>query len=130
MAFIVSKVSKKWGKERKLYYLVKNYREGNKIRRNAILRLGEGSNLSEALLCIQDKENDFLLDTTRLENRIDCIKKGDRTAYYPFLPYYKQLSRANEILNMSKLKLDKLLREKDYIKQLIRLYPNCSAKES
>jgi hypothetical protein len=49
MAFIISKKSSKNGEARKIYYLVENYREDNRIKRKKLLALGEHDNLHDFL---------------------------------------------------------------------------------
>lgn len=112
MAFIVSKISKFGDKVRKLYYLVENYREGNKVRRRAILRLGESPSLTEALQCIQAKEKTVLHKSSELENRLERVKKGDLTAFFRFCPFYRQVTRITEYLNNTKCELLKIKEEK------------------
>lgn len=129
MAFIVSKKSKLSGSERKLYYLVRNHREGNKMKREAIVRLGESPNLTEALLCIQEQGKGLLVRLSELENRLERVKKGDLTAFYRFCPPYRQVTRITEYLNNTKNELSELKVEEAKLIELINLYPKCSANK-
>jgi len=55
MAFIISKKTKRRGKELTLYYMVRNFREGKRLRRQTICSLGEGKNIAEADTLLQEK---------------------------------------------------------------------------
>ena len=56
MAFIVNKKSVADGQEKLLYYLVENYREGNKVKRKTIFRLRSNATLDEFLAVMQRRE--------------------------------------------------------------------------
>lgn len=77
MAFIIRKISKRNGKIRSLYYLVINYRKGNRIKRKTLLKLNENKTPSE-LFVSTTKECVNLLNRlhTFEQEREDFIKYG------------------------------------------------------
>lgn len=129
MAFIVSKISRFGDKARRLYYLVSNYREGNKVRRKAILSLEESKNLSEKLQKTIEQEKKALLECSELENRLERVKRGDFTAYLMYCPPYRQVARITEYINDLRSELEKHKSDKVKIEALIKQYPNCSANK-
>lgn len=56
MAFVISKTSTRKGKPKKLYYLVKNIREGKKINRKTLLNLYEYSTLADFINYLEQEE--------------------------------------------------------------------------
>lgn len=56
MAFVISKKSANTGNTRNLYYLVENYRDGDKIKRDTLLKLHEFKNLEEYLHYMEQEE--------------------------------------------------------------------------
>lgn len=60
MAFIIRKKSHRYGTTQTLYYLVNNYRIGNKIKRKTLVRLGICSNIYEYSRLIEEKEVSLL----------------------------------------------------------------------
>lgn len=81
MAFIISKKSTKYGKVQKLYYLVKNYREGNKIKRKTLLRLNSHASLKELLDSVEQKEVKLI---NRLNKRINTLDDFAKYGKVPF----------------------------------------------
>jgi hypothetical protein len=71
MAFITKKTSSRWGKTRNLYYLVANYREDNKIKRETLLKMGESKSLIELLEFTEREENELLNSLNRNEKLLD-----------------------------------------------------------
>jgi len=97
MAFIISKSSNRHGKNRKLYYLVENYRDGNKVKRETLLKLNECKNLSELLEFVEREEADAI----RRFNR----NKADLEAFIlhrkvPVLMGYRHTSQIKRNLTM------------------------------
>lgn len=68
MAFIISKESNERGQTKRLYYLVENYREGNKVKRKTLLALKEHRTVAEFLKSVEQ-------EYTRLVNRLHKFKK-------------------------------------------------------
>ena len=60
MAFIISKKTKRRGKEFLFYYFVENYREGNKIKRGTIFKLRLSPSLYDYLGVLKKREAWFL----------------------------------------------------------------------
>ena len=127
MAFIISKKSKRGGKEKQLYYMVRNYREGNKIKRSVIWKLGESSNLQEALSSINEHEKTLLNQLQELENRLERVKRGDSTAFYAYCPPYRQVSRITERLSETRIKLENIKEKQVKLEELIQQFSKCSA---
>jgi len=68
MAFIISKKSRSNGKERQIYYLVENYREGKAVKRRTLLALVECKSTLELFEAIQRKER-------RLQDRLNQFQR-------------------------------------------------------
>lgn len=85
MAFIISKKSTWGGETRLLYYLVENYREGNKIKRKTLLKLNKQNNLSEILQSTKQEEAKLLLELKTCKEKLDSITKNMNQPYSFYL---------------------------------------------
>ncbi len=85
MAFVINKKSKKYGKERKLYYLVENYREAGKIKRKTLLKLNDCKNVAELFQRTIQEQDRWVKQLEERKKRFDAITSKK----YPQLsPYY------------------------------------------
>jgi predicted ferric reductase len=98
MAFIISKKTQSRGNEIRLYYLVKNYREGKKIKRITLAKLGICKDLKEALVSKQKRRALIQQKKENYENRLNRVKQGDTTAYIFFCPPWKQQVRMKKCI--------------------------------
>lgn len=73
MAFIISKLSKRHDKVRRLFYLVANYRDGNKVKRETLLKLNECKTLSELMEFAEKKEMSAIERLQRNEEALDAF---------------------------------------------------------
>lgn len=96
MAFIITKKSNYGGEERLLYYFVENYRQGNKVKRKTIFKLGQCTNIYDYYEVILKREESLLSVVTKYEGKLNrLLEKGKQ---YPNVTYinietkrYKQL---------------------------------------
>lgn len=82
MVFIISKISTKYGKEHKLYYLVNNYRVGNKIKRQTLLRLRNYSSLNDLLKATEQNKIRLI---NKLNKRIQTSVGFEKYEKVPFI---------------------------------------------
>lgn len=84
MAFVIHKKSKKYGKERKLYYLVENYREQGKIKRKTLLKLNDCKNVAELFHRTKQEQDRWVEQLEERKRRLDAIisKKHQQLAPY------------------------------------------------
>ena len=73
MAFIINKKSKRLGKVRDIYYLVENYREGNKVKRRKLLALSIHKSVAELLEAYKRKEALFITSLAIQEKKLDML---------------------------------------------------------
>lgn len=59
MTYIISKQSKKEGRDRRLYYVVQSYREQGKVKRKTIAQLGEAQTPLQALDHIREQRKEI-----------------------------------------------------------------------
>ncbi|HIH13442.1 TPA: hypothetical protein HA242_07000 [Candidatus Woesearchaeota archaeon] len=71
MAFIISKKSRLWGQERRLYYLVESYREGDKVKRKTLLALKEHKSVAELLSHVEQKKARELDRVMQIKGKLD-----------------------------------------------------------
>ncbi len=77
MPFIISKLSSRNGKSRKLYYLVENYRLGTKTKRRILVKLGENKTLNQYLNFLQEEKTQTLKRLDRFNFDLEnFIKNG------------------------------------------------------
>lgn len=76
MAFIISKKSSRWKKERNLYYLVENYRDGSKVKRKTLLALKEYNSVAGLLVFTEQKR---IRLSNQLQKRIERLKDYAKT---------------------------------------------------
>src|SRR5215469_1960379 len=86
MAFIISKLSKSNGETRKLYYLVKSYRENDKIKRKKLFALKTYSTLAKYLEASVNEESKALSSFKRLKGESELFIKTGKTSFLPSLP--------------------------------------------
>ncbi len=121
--FIIHKKFKTRRGDRKLYYLVRNYREGKKIKRCTILPLGESSNLLEALQSICEQKESVLHRLLKLENDLNRAEKRDWSVFNSFSPPHKQLERMREYYSQTKLELEKISNNELILEKLTNRLP-------
>lgn len=96
MPFIISKTSKRHGRERKLYYFVENYRNDNRVKRETLLKLGENKNLQEHLEFAENKEVEA---KKRLERSVSIFEGFKYQHKVPVLMAHQHPSRIWKNLN-------------------------------
>jgi len=127
MAFIVTKILKRDKQEKAYYYLVKNLRDGKKIKRIYLMNLNESKNLSEALSKTQKEIKTLSNKRDEIEDRLERMKKGDTSAFYAYSPPYRQVARTTERVQQIKDEIGLLVIKEAQIQEYIELYPSCSA---
>lgn len=85
MAFIISKKSIRDGKERELYYLVQNYREGKRIKRRTLLKLEEQNNLTELLERFKAEKQKLLNDVDTCKKQLEKLLLNENQPYFYYL---------------------------------------------
>jgi hypothetical protein len=88
MSFIISKTSTSHGESRKLYYLVQNYREDNKIKRRTLLKLNENVDLSAFFEKTLQEERNILDNLSKAK---ESFKKLLENEDQPQSGYLKKL---------------------------------------
>lgn len=96
MAFIISKTSKKHGEVRELYYLVSNYRDGDKVKRETLLKLNGCKTLKEYLEFVEKQEVEARARLERSTNILDGFKYHHKV---PILMAHQHPSRIWKNLN-------------------------------
>jgi len=105
MAFIISKKSTLWGKTRKLYYLVENYRDGNKIKRKKLLNLNECKSLAEFFNSTEQEEAELLNRLNKYEKELDDFIKYGKTPPFSFGSPYRIRQRLDMSIEQAKADL-------------------------
>lgn len=88
MAFVISKKSTYRGQETHIYYLVENYRVGNKVKRRTLVALGFQKTLENYLRVVSRYENRSLEDLAKAKKELyELIEYGRLPKNYRGLPY-------------------------------------------
>lgn len=119
MSFVISKKSSWHGQETKLYYLVQNYRVGNKIKRKTLMKLGQNPNLQAALANIQEKIKESSARLEKTKRELELAKAGKYVL--PFGLPYRTVQRLTESLEWIATDLKKLQEEQIEIEKFMRV---------
>lgn len=86
MAFIISKTSTGWGKTRRLFYLVENYRVNGKVKRRCLLSLRGFTSVADYLTVLlrEEKRLQEVVSQTHFKNIYgERYAKNAREKYLP-----------------------------------------------
>lgn len=85
MAFIISKTSQRHGNQRKLYYVVENYRIGKKIKRRTLLRLNEQNDPIDFILQLKNKITQLSAELETCKKKLEELLKNDNQPFFYLL---------------------------------------------
>lgn len=122
MAFVISKKSNERGEIKKLYYLVQNYRDGDKIKRRTLLSLKEYKTVAE-LLEATEQEYEYLVNRLRKfeKEREDFLKYG-KTPQFTFgsaYQYKKRMERMGWGIGDTKVEIEACQKRIEEIKSFL-----------
>lgn len=125
MAFIISKNSKKWGKDRKVYYLVENYRDKGKVKRRTLLKLHEEGSIEVILEKLTINEKTLKENLKAYENKLLEIEKNKDDPKY----FFAKLGIDSKIRN-EEARLNDVVSTKKGIEKILKKHPMSSARNS
>lgn len=131
MAFIVSKLSSKEGKTRKLYYIARAYREklSGKSKRRILFSLGLSDNLDTALSYRKAQGHLIIEKLINLEKDFQLADKG----ILPNLMHYPRNIQMRIVLqevSTDEMELEEIKNKITELKQLKAEFPECSARHT
>ena len=76
MAFVIKKISRRHGKEKKLHYLVQNYRDERRlVKRETLIKLGDCESVAEFLEHTRQQEKEILERLCDIKTKFENFKK-------------------------------------------------------
>lgn len=124
MSFVINKKSKRGGKIRNLYYLVESYRDGKKVKRRTLLKLGEEPDVFGVLDKLSRNEKILKKNLVTYANELKKIGKSQDI---------KKIMLRIRLDSMKRSMLKRLKRTGETISEIERIlkdHPYCSAKKS
>lgn len=121
MAFIIRKKSARHGKERELYYLVANYRTGNKIKRKTLLKLNDSKNPAELLQVMEQEKANLTNRLLRFEKELEIFLTYRKVPVNLFYRYPSEIKkRLINSVEEAKKELEKCQNKVEEIKRYVQ----------
>ena len=125
MSFIISKNSKRHGVDRKVYYLVENYRDKGKVKRRTLLKLHEEGNIQVILEKLTRNEKVLRGNVRICENKLIKLERKNEDPNF----YFAKLG-VDIKMRKTMTMLGDVLYTKKGIKKILKKHPLSSARNS
>ncbi len=125
MSFVICKKSKKGGEGTRLYYLVRNYRENGRVKRQTLIRMHEESSIQIILEKLERNRGVLRENIKACKDKAIEIETHKEDPKYYFAKLYLDTTRREE-----EKKLIDVVCTAIGIRRILRKYPLCSSRNS